>query len=75
MGVNPTTLGTAIANAIKAISIPAASGISDATREEIWQAVATEIDSEYSANAEVAPGGFLAPVGGGPVTGVGGPVS
>lgn len=38
-----------------------------------WTGLATDLITELG-NAEVQPGSFVAPPGGGPVTGIGGPV-
>ena len=69
--------GSAIAAAVKAISasIPTGTPVSDAKQIEIWQAVVQKIYLDLAANAQVAPGLFVAPPLGGPVTGVGGPIT
>ena len=74
MGVDANRLGTAIYNAVSAFSIPQNAWISDAMREDIWQAVSQEIDTEYSTYAEVAPGTFKDGLNNS-ITGIGGPVS
>lgn len=72
----PATIGAQIAADIKAISatIPP-TGVTDAILISIWAAVMTRIYADLALGAAVAPGSFIAPPLGGPVTGVGGPIT
>lgn len=67
-----TTWGTNIANAIKALNVQAGTPVTDAQLQQLWAAVKAE-DKTQLGKADVAPGSFSN--GGGPVGGVGGPVT
>jgi hypothetical protein len=53
MALDKNRLGSAIATAVKAISIPQSSPITDAKMIEIWQAVSDEIIKEFTTNGVV----------------------
>ena len=70
----PPTWGQQVAQAIKAIGVQAGTPVTDAQLEATWAAVKT-IDTSQLGKADVQPGSFVAPSGGGPVSGTGGPVN
>lgn len=72
MSLDPSRLGAAIWTAVKAQESysPAISGPQDAAGLALWTAIATQIVSEFTGNAEVEPGTFSTPSGG-DVTGEG----
>ena len=61
-----STIGIAIATAIKGITIPQKTAIDDAKLQEIWTAVSVEIRSQLTSKLQAtAPtGGSAHPVGG-----------
>lgn len=75
MALDPALVwATNIANAIQSVKPSDSAPVSTAQLIQIWNAVKTE-DTAQLAKADVAPGAFTAPAMGGPVTGVGGPVT
>ena len=76
MPMNNVIEGNAMAAAVAAVSIPTSSAITSSTLQQIWQGIAAANISEL-AKALVAPGAFLSPPGvtGGPILGIGGPVT
>lgn len=71
--------GSLIAAKVKAAAAAAGvvsnEAITDVQTEAIWKAVADGLFVHDASSAQVAPGGFAAPSGGGPVTGQGGPIT
>jgi hypothetical protein len=53
MPMNPSTWGTSVANAVKAVGVTAGTPITDAQLEQIWRAIKTQDDAHISANAKV----------------------
>ena len=70
----PPVWGQNIANLITALGITDSAPITPAQLAQVWTAVKTE-DTAQLGKSAVAPGTFVAPAMGGPVTGVGGPVT
>lgn len=72
MSLDATRLGAAIWTAVKAQESysPTISGPQDAAGLALWTAIATQIVTEITGNAQVEPGTFTTPSGG-DVTGEG----
>lgn len=72
MSLDPSRLGAAIWTAVKAQNTysPALTTPQDAQGLALWTAIATQIVTEITSNAEVEPGTFSTPSGG-DVTGEG----
>jgi len=72
-----STSGSTVATAIQGIGVEAGTPVSPAQLTQIWTIVFTEIKAQL-AQASVAPGTFIdspGPAGGGPISGIGGPVT
>ena len=77
MAMNGVVMGDAVWAAVKATTGYVPTAPADAKGKAVWEAICNAIVAHIAANAEVAPGTFIAPggLGGGPVTGIGGPVT
>jgi hypothetical protein len=73
MALIPLPVAQLIATAVKGVAPPPGTPVTDAQLKLIWVAVMTQIYLDLQQNMQVAPGSFVAPAGGGPVSGVGGP--
>lgn len=74
MPLNPIPVGDAIATFVQSIKPPDGTPVTDALLKQLWEGIVTIIYNDLKANAEVEPGTFNAPSGGGPITGLGGPL-
>ena len=71
-----TVWGQETADAIQTVGVTAGTPVTPAQLAEVWKKI-KEVSVESLGQGDVAPGSFTAPpgTGGGPVTGVGGPVT
>lgn len=74
MALDPTPVGDAIAAFVKSSAPAPGSGVSDAQLKALWEGIVKIIYDDLKVNAQVSPGTFSAPTGGGSVTGFGGPI-
>lgn len=72
--LNPIPVGDAIASFIQSNKPTDGVPVTIAQLQSLWEGIITIIYNDLKANAQVAPGSFTAPSGGGPVTGLGGPL-
>lgn len=73
MALNPVPVGDAIATLVQSTAPAPGTKITDAELKAMWEGIVTIIYNDLKANMQVLPGSFVAPSGGGPVTGLGGP--
>lgn len=66
--------GKNISDKIKAIGVSAGTPVNDTQLEAVWATIVSEHKAQL-AKTDVAPGTFVAPSGGGAVTGIGGPAT
>ena len=74
MALNATTTGKAVADYINANTPTPGTPVTPAQLEALWEGIIGIIYTDLKTNAGVNAGFFIAPSGGGPVTGVGGPL-
>lgn len=75
MALNAITTGDQIAAFVQSAKPVAGTAVTTAQLKFIWEGIMNIIYTDLAANANVAPGSFSTIVGGGPVTGIGGPIS
>lgn len=72
--LDPDTVGAAIAAKVQTMKPTPGTPVTDAQLTALWKAIVKEIYDGLAAG-QVAPGTFTTAVGGGPVTGIGGPIT
>lgn len=75
MPLNPTTTGDQIAAFVQSVAPTPGTAVTTDQLKILWEGIVKIIYDDLKQNALVAPGTFQAPSSGGPVTGVGGPIS
>lgn len=74
MALDSNVTGAAIAAYVKRQAPGPGMPVTATQLVTLWQGIMSIIYTDLETNAEVLPGSFIAPSGGGPISGIGGPL-